>query len=529
MTQQQILISGEWQYASANNFFNAINPSNGLALAEKFPISTWSDCELALDAAAKVAPVLEHLTQSQAGREQLAQFIIDYASAIEANAYQIAEIAHVETGLVITPRLVDVEIPRTVNQLQQAAKAVRESSWRGAIIDSTLNIRSCLEPIGPVVVFGPNNFPCAFGSVSGGDFAAAIAAGNPVIAKAHPAHPATTQQFAKLAYQALLKNKLPLETVQLIYHMSDEDGLKLVSDHRIGASAFTGSKKAGLALKQAADQVGKPIYLEMSSLNPVLLLEGALKENSDTIATEFANSCIMAAGQLCTKPGILMVPAGMVGDHFISTVTDKFEQGPIGTLLTSNASKHIQQAVQQVVDAGATLLTKGQVDDSGRFCAPNSLLSVDATQFLEQPTLFQQEIFGNASLVIRTTSIEEVTAIIHQLEGNLTGCIYSHSQGLDDKDYDLIEPVLRQKVGRILNDKMPTGVAVSTAMNHGGPYPSSGHPSFSAVGLPGAIKRFAALRCYDNVREHRLPDILQDENPANAWRCVDGDWTQASL
>jgi 2,5-dioxopentanoate dehydrogenase len=529
MTQQQILIAGEWQYASANNYFNAINPSNGLALAEKFPISSWSDCEIALNAAARVAPILEKLTHSHTGREQLARFIDDYAASIEAHAYQIAEIAHVETGLAITPRLVDVEIPRTVNQLQQAAKAVRESSWREPVIDSELNIRSCLEPIGPVVVFGPNNFPCAFGSVSGGDFAAAIAAGNPVIAKAHPAHPATTQQFAKLAHQALNKNQLPLETVQLIYNMSEDDGLKLVADYRIGASAFTGSKKAGLALKQAADQVGKPIYLEMSSLNPVVLLEGALKEKSEAIATEFTNSCVMAAGQLCTKPGILIVPTGMVGDHFVSAVTEKFDQGPVGTLLTANGSKQIQQATQLLVQSGATLLTKGQNEDSQRFCSPNTLLSVDAIGFLDQPELFQQEIFGNASLVIRTSNIQQVSAIIHQLEGNLTGCIYSHSQGHDDTDYDLIEPILRQKVGRLLNDKMPTGVAISAAMNHGGPFPSSGNPSFSAVGLPGAVKRFGVLRCYDNVRANRLPEILQNKNLAKAWRCVDGHWTQSSL
>jgi 2,5-dioxopentanoate dehydrogenase len=529
MTQQQIFIAGEWQYASANNYFNAINPNNGLSLAEKFPISSWADCELALDAATTAASILEKLTRTQEGRARLAQFIDDYAAAIETNAYQIAEIAHVETGLAITPRLIDVEIPRTVNQLQLAAKAVRESSWRDPVIDSGLNIRSCLESIGPVIVFGPNNFPCAFGSVSGGDFAAAIAAGNPVIAKAHPAHPATTQQFAKLAHQALIKNQLPLASVQLIYHMSDDDGLKLVSDPRIGATAFTGSKRAGLALKNAADQAGKPIYLEMSSLNPVVLLEGALKEQSDLIATDFTNSCVMAAGQLCTKPGLLIVPTGMVGDHFISVVTEKFEKGPIGTLLTANASQHIQLAIQALVNSGATLLTSGQTDDGGRFCSPNTLLSVNAELFLEKPALFQQEVFGNASLVIRASNIEQVAAIISQFEGNLTGCIYSNSQGVDDADYDVIEPLLRQKVGRLLNDKMPTGVAVSAAMNHGGPFPSSGHPGFSAVGLPGSIKRFAALRCYDNVRSERLPDILQDENPAQVWRCLDGQWTQSNL
>jgi len=526
MKNNPILVAGEWRAADAVDEFRPFNPSTGEHLDAVYPVSSWQDCDAALNAAASAQVQLRQLS-----RDTLGDFLEAFASEIEKARAKLVEMAALETGLAPSPRLADVEIPRTTMQLRQAAQACRQASWCQATIDSQNNIRSVLQAIGPVAVFGPNNFPFAFGSISGGDFAAAIAAGNPVIAKAHPSHPGTTRLLAELAHRASEQCGLPVGTIQMIYAMSNESGLKLVSDARIGATAFTGSRAAGLALKTAADGTGKPIYLELSSLNPVILLPGALAERAEAIVDEFTTSCVVAAGQLCTKPGLMVVPTGFVGDKFVAQVAAKFDQAAVGTLLSPHGAGQILQISSDLVAAGAQLLTAsvaqpGQTENPARFCCANTLLEVSAAGFIAEADTFQREMFGNASLVIRSESVEQIAAVIAKLEGNLTGCIYSHSADEDEVDYQIIEPLLRAKVGRLLNDKMPTGVLVSSAMNHGGPYPASGHPGFSAVGMPGAIKRFAALKCFDNIRQSRLPDLLQDKNPGkDIWRYIDGRYT----
>ncbi|MCW9018585.1 MAG: aldehyde dehydrogenase family protein, partial [Kangiellaceae bacterium] len=314
MTQQKILVNGSWRNAQASEYFQAFNPSTGEQLEDSYPVSEWKDCDAALSAASNAYQSMQNLP-----RDTFAKFLECYADKIEANASSLVEMANLETGLPTSPRLADVEIPRTCGQLRQAALAARDASWTHPTIDTQNNIRSVLQSIGPVAVFGPNNFPFAFGSISGGDFAAAIAAGNPVIAKAHPSHPGTTRLFAELAQQASEEAGLPNGAVQLLYAMSNESGLKLVGDARIAATGFTGSRPAGLALKKAAEEAGKLIYLELSSVNPVVVLPGALQERSSEIAEEFSMSCLMAAGQLCTKPGLLIVQDSSEVDAFIDS------------------------------------------------------------------------------------------------------------------------------------------------------------------------------------------------------------------
>src|SRR5271154_2902517 len=216
MDVAQILIDGEWRKAQSITSFRAINPAKGETLAAPFPISEWDDCDMALNAASRAARELREV-----GPERITAFLEAYASNIESAAEAIVAAAHEETGLPASPRLKDVELPRTTNQLRQAATAAREESWKRATLDLGRNIRSCFAPIGPVIVFGPNNFPLAFNGISGGDFAAAIAAGNPVIAKAHPLHPNTTRLLAEEARKAVAQAGLPLATVQLIYNISN--------------------------------------------------------------------------------------------------------------------------------------------------------------------------------------------------------------------------------------------------------------------------------------------------------------------
>ncbi len=522
---QPILIDGKWKASVAKDSFQALNPTSGEWIADRFPVSPWSECDEALDAAVDAYWKLKELPSSA-----VAEFLEDFAARIEQAKAELVRKANEETALPASPRLADVELPRTINQLRLAAKAARSGNWSEPIIDRASKIRSCLEPIGPVIVFGPNNFPFAFGSVSGGDFAAAIAAGNPVIGKANSSHPGTTQLFAQLALEAMQNTGMPSGLVQLLYRTSHEDGEKLVSDERVGATGYTGSRHAGLRLKAVADAAGKPIYLELSAVNPVVMLPGALRERGDALVDEFATSGLMGTGQFCTNPGIVMVMDTPESQRWIQGVLAKYQAAPAGTLLSRSVQTTLTKGIQTLVHAGAKLLTGGAAVEGARCAVANTLMQATGAQFLSDPGVFQTEVFGNANLIVVCDSLQQLSQVLMHLEGNLTGCIYSDTQGSDDEAYQSLAPILASKVGRMLNDKMPTGVAVSPAMNHGGPYPSTGHPGFTAVGIPASMRRFAKLTCYDNVRENRLPSVLRDKNPTGeTWRCIDGQWSTNDL
>jgi NADP-dependent aldehyde dehydrogenase len=525
MSLQPVLIAGQWRASKSSGSFQAENPATQEKLPNSYPISAWDDCDAALTAAAQAAAELRTLPA-----EKLAEFLEKFASRIEARKDEFVKVANLESGLPVAPRLADVEFPRTTSQLRQAAAAAREGSWAMPTIDSASNIRSVLQPIGPVIVFGPNNFPFAFNSASGGDFVAAIAAGNPVIAKANTSHPGTTQLFAEEALLAAQETGLPAATVQLIYRTSHADGERLVADSRTGAIGYTGSRHAGLNLKAAADAAGKPFYAELSSVNPVVILPGAIQESGAELAGQFSSSCLMGAGQFCTNPGLVVVFSGPQTEAFISAVAEKFQGAPVGTLLSAGVASSLTKAIVELQKAGAKLLVGGSPGGGKGYSYANTLLRVTGADFAKHAKALQLEAFGNASLVVVVKDLDEAAAVLEALEGNLTGCIYSHTQGEDEAAYQRLEPILRQKVGRLLNDKMPTGVAVSPAMNHGGPFPATGHPGFTAVGIPASLRRFAMLHCYDNVREARLPASLKNKNPSGKlWRSIDGQWTQGDV
>lgn len=522
---QPVIIDGRRRPADAAGTFTAANPATGENLPEQYPISSWNDCDAALTAAARAFEVMRDTPPAT-----IAKFLRTFAERIEARAEELCRTANLETGYPVKPRLAEVELPRTVGQLRQAAAAAEDESWSMPTIDSKLNIRSRLEALGPVAVFGPNNFPFAFGSASGGDFAAAIAAGCPVIAKANTSHPGTTRIFAEEAPAALEACGLPAATVQLIYRTSHADGERLVSDPRLGAVAYTGSRHAGLKLKSAADAVGKPIYLELSSINPVVVLPGALKERGDKFVDEFLTSVLMGTGQFCTNPGLVLLLAGEATEKFIAAAAEKFAAAPIGALLSKGVAESLGRGIEALEQAGAKRLTKADKPTTAGFRQPNTLLRVTAKQFAAQSHALQTECFGNESLVVVADDLPQLVAALEKLEGNLTGCVYSDTAGGDDDAYRKVERALRPRVGRLLNDKMPTGVAVSPAMNHGGPFPATGHPAFTAVGIPAAIRRFGMLACYDGVRDARLPASLRNKNPSGKlWRSVDGNYTQADV
>lgn len=527
MSLKPVLIAGQWRSPGNSQSFSAVNPASRAPLPERYPISDRAMIETALAAGREAALELRTVPP-----EDIARFLERSADNLESRADALVEMAHLETGYPQEPRLRSVELPRTMNQLRQAAQAARERSFRMATIDTKNDIRSIHAPLGgPVLILGPNNFPFAFNGVMGGDFAAAIAAGNPVIGKAHPSHPGTSRLLAEAAFDAVKASGLPAATVQLIYKMDRQLGLELASHPTLAAIGFTGSRSAGLSLKAAADRVGKPIYLEMSSINPVFILPGALDERAQEIAGELFNSCTLGAGQFCTNPGISVVCDGAPAEAFLKEVQALFESKPGGILLSSSGPSNIAASIQTLVKSGAEIVTGGKEPQSAGYSFENTVLRVGGKEFLKAPEALQAEAFGPVHLMVFANSPAEMTKIAEHLDGNLTGSIYSHRGGADDDLYDSVAVALRTKVGRLINDKMPTGVAVSPAMNHGGPFPATGHPGFTAVGIPASLRRFTALHCFDGVRLERLPPELCNENPTGGkmWRIIDGQWSQDSV
>ena len=521
---EQVLIGGRWCASlDVQGSFRAEDPVRAEAIGPAFPISGDADIEAAMRAAVDAADALR-----AASPARIADFLERYAAAIEADADQLVALAHMETALPAEPRLRTVELPRTSNQLRLAAKAVREYAWTDPVIDTQGGLRAHRAPLNkPVLVFGPNNFPFAFNAIAGSDFASAIAARNPVIAKAHPSHPATSQRLAQLAHTALLEAGLPAASVQMLYHFDNALGLAWAGDARLGAIGFTGSRVGGLALKAAADKAGVPIYAELSSVNPVFLLPGVLAERGDALAQEFFASCTMGSGQFCTNPGIVIVPAGAQGDAFVAAATKLFAEAEPKVLFSRGVQQNLVRAVAGLRAAGAQRLAGGDAGEGYRF--QPTLLGVDGETFLAHAESLQAEAFGPVSLIVRAADLAAMQRIAASFEGNLTGTIYRAADGSDDAAWQTLAPVLRNKVGRLIANKMPTGVAVSAAMNHGGPYPSTSHGGFTSVGMPAAIRRLTALHSYDNVPENLLPAELRNRNPGGVQRLVDGRWTDGDV
>jgi 2,5-dioxopentanoate dehydrogenase len=518
---EPILVAGRWRAATATATFQAFDPATATTREAVWPVSAWADCDEALDAAVAAAAELGRLPA-----ERIAAFLDRFAARLEARGGELVAAAHAETGLAVKPRLADVELPRTLDQLRQAAESTREQSWRMAMLDTAKNIRAACFGIGPVVVFPPANFPLAYGCVTGGDMAAAIAAGNPVIAKAHPGHPTVSKLAAQEAFQAARETGLPPATVQLIHGLENADGERLVADPRVGATGFTGSEAAGKKLYAAASAAGKVIWVEMGSINPVVLLPGAVAERGGEIAGELAASVTGSAGQFCTKPGLVFYVGDAAGGEFAAAVTEKFAAIGPQVLLSKAGSSRLCEGIEGLLAAGATLLA-GQAAAAGPTSHVPTLLEVAGSELVARPESFVVEAFGNATLLVRCGSLAELARAVTCAHGSLGASLYAGKDGRDAAAFAEIAALLVARAGRVIENRMPTGLAVTPPMQHGGPWPSAGPPFFSAVGLPWSILRFARRICFDGWTEARLPEIVRDAPPpGRPWRYIDRAWTR---
>jgi NADP-dependent aldehyde dehydrogenase len=500
--------------------YTAINPATGEAMEPAFTTAGLPEVERACALADEAA-----ISFAELNPETRAVFLETIADQIMGIGDQLIERAMAETGL---PRArLEGERGRTTGQLRLFAQVLREGSWAGLTIDPALPERAPLPrpdlrvrkvALGPVVVFGASNFPLAF-SVAGGDTASAFAAGCPVIVKGHSAHPGTGELVARAVQRAVALCHLPEGTFSYL-PATREAGTALVADHRVKAVGFTGSRPGGTALMRAAAARPEPIpvYAEMSSINPVVLFPAALAARAEALGAAFVQSLTLGAGQFCTNPGLVIAIDGPALDTFLASAAETMGASAAQDMLTPGIHSAFAQGVEALARHGAvTTLARG-LEPRGPHQAQGALFKTTAADFLADPAL-GAEVFGSSSLTITVADMDEATSVIAALEGQLTATLI-----LDAEDEPLVAkllPTLERKVGRILVNGWPTGVEVCHAMVHGGPFPSTSDGRTTSVGAM-AIERFLRPVCYQNMPSALLPEGLDDANPWNAPRRIDG-------
>jgi 2,5-dioxopentanoate dehydrogenase len=514
--QGRSLIAGQTSIHGAESF-RGFHPVDGRELDPPYLSATPDDVERAVSAAVTAAPIYAAIS----GRER-GKFLRRIADGIDAAAAELIERAHAETAL-HRPRLTG-EVARTSNQLRLFATVVEEGSWVMARIDTAdpartppkPDVRSMLRPLGPTVVFGASNFPLAF-SVCGGDTASAFAAGNPVIVKAHPAHPATSEIAGRIVDETVRASGLPGGVFSLLFDKGHEVGSALVSHPEVRAVGFTGSFRGGRALMDLAAKRKEPIpvYAEMGSTNPIFVLPGALAQRGEELATGLHGSYTLGGGQFCTKPGLVFAQREQ-STAFAEKLRLLTQGGPAFSLLTGGIASVYKQGVAK----RAKLQTTTGAAPGGGFGAQTALLETAFDAFDADPSL-SEEVFGPTTLLVHCDSPSDLLNAARSLEGHLTATILGTEEDLK-QNAELLQ-ILETKVGRVIFNSFPTGVEVCHAMVHGGPYPATSDGRSTSVGSQ-AIFRFVRLVAYQGLPQAALPTALQDSNPDGLLRLWNGAW-----
>lgn len=384
-----------------------------------------------------------------------------------------------------------------------------------------------LIPIGTIAVFGASNFPLAF-STAGGDTASALAAGCPVIVKAHSSHPGTNELVSSAIVKAAKSTGMPEGVFSSVY-LSHEDVITLVQHPVIKAVGFTGSRNVGMRLFHAAmsrpDPI--PVYAEMSSVNPLILMENALVNQKEKIAKDLTASVIMGAGQFCTNPGLVLMIESEATDLFLAAFSEQIKAATPATMLNKNICKAYNEGVKSLRDKHeiSLLATAIQKASSEKYEAGAVAHTISANDFLSDKA-FSEEVFGPATLVVLCKTGQELDKVLQSLEGQLTASV--HAAAGDELLVKTIVSTIVQKAGRLIYGGYPTGVEVCHSMHHGGPFPSTTDAKFTSVGT-AAISRFVRPVAYQDFPDDLLPDPLKNANPLGITRLVDGNWTKDSL
>jgi alpha-ketoglutaric semialdehyde dehydrogenase len=506
--------------------FRALNPATGDTIAPGYFSASAEDVEQSAILAASAAPILERMP----GR-QIAEFLRTIANNIESLGQELGTRVAAESGL--PAARVQAETGRTCGQLRLFANQAEENSWVDARIDCAdpnrkplrkPDVRSMLKPLGPVAIFGASNFPLAF-SVAGGDTASAFAAGNPVIVKAHPAHPGTSEMVGQAILEAVTACNLPEGTFSLLYDSGYEVAASLVTRPEIKAVGFTGSRRGGRALMDAIARRPDPIpfYGEMSSVNPFFFLPGVILQNSEDRLAGLCASLTNGSGQFCTKPGLIFIESNSA-PLVARRLQETMGKNAAYVMLTPGIGRAYRDAVgQRQNQSGLTTLLAGEQGSQPISQVGAALFRTDVKSFLANPR-FAEEIFGPAAVLITYSNPQELLEVARNLEGQLTATVHGTAEDL--KVHEDLLRVLETKAGRLIFNGFPTGVEVGHAMVHGGPWPATSDSRSTSVGTR-AIARFARPVCYQDFPQTSLPDALKDTNPLGIWRAVDGRLTCA--
>ncbi|HTM36557.1 MAG TPA: aldehyde dehydrogenase (NADP(+)) [Terriglobales bacterium] len=530
MTTQELTLSGRSLIGSQlgetrGRAFHGVNPSNGEKLEPAFYSATEED----IDKAANLAADAFRTGQGLSGKERAA-FLRRVAENLEAEGEAITQRANLESGLPM-PRL-QGELKRTTGQLRLFAELLEEGSWVNARIDEgdrnvkppRPDVRSMLRGLGPVAVFGASNFPLAF-SVAGGDTASALAAGNPVVVKGHPAHPGTSELVGRAIRKTVEQSSLPEGMFSLLLDSGTQVGVGLVEHPAIKAVAFTGSQAGGRALMKLAAQRPEPIpcYAEMGSTNPFFILSSAMRERGAKIAHGLQASFTVGSGQFCTKPGLVFLPEDQRGEFEKELQEGVGKMEPFG-MLTHGIAARYTQSVRQRIAAGKVQVVAEKRGNGNPAAAQGepAVFGISLPEFLANPEL-SEEVFGPTTLLVHYGSEGELLKAAHRLEGHLTATIHGTDEDLT-RSQELIR-VLETKVGRIVFNGFPTGVEVNHAMVHGGPFPATSDSRSTSVGSM-AIWRFVRPVCYQDFPDAALPVELQNANSLGIMRTVNGKLTR---
>lgn len=520
MTLKGKNIIGNSLSGEGKNIFYGENPSNGKKLEPGFYEATEKEVH---DAIEKAATAFQQY-RNKSGKEK-ADFLDTIAAEIISLGDDLIIRCMEETGL--PEARLKGERGRTVTQLKLFANYLREGSWAEARIDKAdtgrtppkPDIRSMQKALGPVGVFGASNFPFAF-SVAGGDTTSALAAGCTVIFKAHPAHPGTCELVGTAIGRAVAKAGMPEGTFSMVHGKSTDVGLAIVRHPAVKAIGFTGSFRGGKALFDVANSraVPIPVYAEMGSTNPVFILPEAMKERNETIAKELAGSVTLGVGQFCTNPGLVFYQQDEE-NTFTESLSKNLGEVKPGIMLASHIHDAYKTGVEKLGRTkGVNTLVKGKEAETG--LAPAWLFQSSGNAFLNDHTL-EEEVFGPSTLAVTVDDKTQLLEIAGKLSGHLTATL--HATEKDLQEYADLISILEQKVGRLIINGYPTGVEVTHAMVHGGPFPATTDSRTTSVGTD-AIKRFTRPVCYQSFPQSLLPAELKDENPLNIWRLVNGNW-----
>jgi len=521
------LIAGA-RSAEGSATLRATNPATGETLPTVFHEATDTEIDRAMRAADAAFESYRQLSGAQ-----IADFLERAAAELEAFGDELLDLAQAETGLP-RPRLTG-ERARMLNGIRLFARMARDGSWVSARIDHAdpqrqplpkPDVRAMLRPIGPVVVFGASNFPFAI-SVAGNDTVSALAAGCPVVVKAHPAHPGTSERVAEAFVSAAAQHGLHPGVFSLVHGASHAVGIGLVTHPAARAVAFTGSLRGGRALFDAGSQRPDPIpvYAEMGSINPVILLPGAAAQRGEAIAGAFINSVTLGVGQFCTNPGLLLALDTPALDSFVGAVRRAAEGVAPATMLHAGIAKSFAGGVAKVAETpGVQVVGTAQTAADPRKSEGQVTIFSTTADTLDAFPHLTEEVFGPTSTIVRCRTRQELEGVIRDLVGHLTASVHGTPEDL--VEYRDLISLLETKVGRIIFNGFGTGIEVCAAMHHGGPYPATSDAHFTSIG-PAGIYRFARPVCYQDFPDAALPEALRDSNPLRLWRLVDGQVTNA--